>query len=336
MSKRFTPVRATRALGFAASVVCAFGASGCFLVTELDRFHATKEANDAAVGEKDDPTQASSLRLTLKGMGVHLNQMIEFRIVDSNNFVQSRGVVEPLDAPATESVTFNVPEGIPAENGPYRLDFYADVNGTRTFDGLKTGLTHDHAWRFEPLVDAPAGKFPHVANVVQVVFNHNTSFVDINEWPKGTIAPPEDTGLDANVHFSASKMSEFVGKLCEVRIAEARTGHTVGLYRIPELPSEDFVAHVAGVVEAGAAYDVDVYVDANGNGDYDDPSSTAASVDLGWRYTVTAATLSDVQDGGAGEAMDAGAMHGHTTPVGIDLSFDPKGPSPGVTDVGPP
>jgi hypothetical protein len=288
---------------------------------------------------KDDPTLPSTLELTLKGMGVHLNQRIEFRIIDSNNFVQSRGVVEPLDAPSTETVTFTVPKGIPAENGPYRLDFYADVNGSGDFDGLKTGLTHDHAWRIEPLVDTPAGKFPHIANVTQVIFNHNTLFVDIREWPKGTVALPQDTGVDVDVRFAADKLSEFVGKLCEVRVAEARTGHTVGLYRIPEVPSHDFVAHIAGVVEAGAPYNVDVYIDANGNGTYEDPSGTSASVDLGWRFSVNAETLGSSEDGGANDAgaKDAGVKVGAPGAfVGISLDFDPHAPPPGVTDVGPP
>jgi hypothetical protein len=311
--------------GFAASVSI-FGTGGCFLVTNLDRFREGK-ASDAggSTSEKDDPTLASTLELTLKGMGVHLNQTIEFRIVDSNNFVQSRGVVEPLDAPATETVTFTVPKGIPAENGPYRLDFYADVNGSHSFDGLKTGLTHDHAWRIEPLVDTPAGKFPHESNLTQIIFNHNTLFVDIREWPKGTIAPPQDTGVDVEVHFPAAKMSEFVGKLCQVRVSEARTAHTVGLYRIPEIPAADFVARIPGIVESGAAYNVDVYVDSNGNGVYDDPSSTGATVDLGWRFPVTASTPAVSADAGAATEF-----------VGIHLEFDPHGPPPGVTDVGAP
>jgi hypothetical protein len=299
----------------------------CFAVTDLDRFHAADGSGGSA--PVDDPGVAWDLVLTMKGMGVHLNQLIEFRVVDSENYVQSRGVIEPMNQLAVESVTFTLPKAIPVGNRPYRLDFYADVNESEDFDGLDTGITHDHAWRVEPLQDFPEGRFPHVANEVQVVFTHNTVFTDIREWPGGTVNLPKDVGLGVLIQFPAENMAEFVGKMCQVRVLEARSGHTVGLYRNPEIPANDFRALVAGIVEAGESYDIDIYIDANGNGVYDNPQSDAPDPDLGWRFSETARFPDSGAGGAGGEPSTAEAS------VGIEFTFDPKA-RPGVQDVGEP
>jgi hypothetical protein len=308
--------------------------SGCFAIADLGRFHQAVDGQTT-----DDPNTAWDLKLTLNGMGVHLNQLIEFRIIDSENYVQTRGVIDPVNDVASESVTFTVPQAILVGNRPNRLDFYADVNKTRSFDGLDTGTTHDHAWRIDPLEDFPPGKVSHIANSVQVVFLHNTVFTDINEWPAGTPNPPRDTGLGFLIDFPAADMAEFVGKLLQVRVVVARSGHVVGLYRNPQIPANDFSGFVPGVVESGEDYNIDVYVDANGNGVYDNPQSVGANLDLGWRFTDTA-HFPSADEGGLGDGSadgaagdDAGATAG--APVGLYLKFDPKS-KPGVENVGEP
>lgn len=319
--------------GLVAGSSVALSAPGCFAVANLDRFHGSEAGVEAAT---DDPALALDLKLTMTGMGVHLNQLIEFRIIDSQNYVQSRGVIEPVNDVASENVTFTVPKAIPTGNRPYRLDFYADVNDTRSFDGLDTGIYHDHAWRIEPLADYPEGKFPHVANQIQVIFSHNRVFTDINEWPSGSNNPPQDTGLGVLVEFPAANLVEFVGKLCQVRIVEARSGHVVGLYRNPEIPAADFDGFIPGVVEAGEDYDIDVYIDANGNGSYDNPKSVGG-LDLGWRFTQAAAFPdSDASSDADGDSDAAGNPSGvDPSLVGLHLTFDPK-EKPGVEDIGEP
>ena len=322
-------MRAPLRLLVTAAAVCAPAAllgSGCFAIADLERFHAGADAGDDVA--QDDPTLDWDMTLTMKGMGVHLNQLIEFRIIDSSNYVQTRGVIDPLNVPVNESISFTLPKAIPVDNRPYRLDFYADVNGSRDFDGLDTGIKHDHAWRIAPLADYPVGKFPHVSNLVQVVFTHNKYFTDIDDWPKGTNNPSKDTGLGVLVRFKAASMSKFVGKLVQVRVVETESGHVVGLYRNPRMPGTDFQGFIAGVVEAQVDYDVDVYVDANGNKAYDAPATGGSDVDLGWRLARTAHYPEDGGEGGADAGADAAL-------VGISVDFDPE-EKPGIDDVGQP
>ena len=332
--------------GVTAVAACAaLSASGCFAVADLDRFTPT----DAGVSQEDDKTKPSDLLLTMRGMKPHLDQLIEFRVIDTSNFIQSRGVIEPVDEPSTFEVTFHVPKAIPAENGPYRFDFYADVSGSRSFEGLAPEgldpLFRDHAWRIDPLADYPEGAFPHVANSVQVIFTHNKLFTDINEW-EGKPNPPKDTGADVRVRFSASKMAEFTGKLLQVRVSEVNSGHVVALYRNPEIPSTDFEGRIPGAVELGDAYLVDVYIDANGNGTYESPTSVQAGVDRVWRFPMNAATVGSGGAGGSEGAGGAGGAGGSgggeggaggatESVLGIDLDFDPSVPSVPV-DIGPP
>ena len=74
--------------------------SGCFAVADLGRFHGASDEQGV-----DDPNVAWDLKLTLNGMGVHLNQLIEFRVIDSENYIQARGVIDPVDDLASATVT---------------------------------------------------------------------------------------------------------------------------------------------------------------------------------------------------------------------------------------
>jgi hypothetical protein len=288
--------------------------SGCFAVADLERFDAVE---DEPAGVFDDPADPSSLELTLVGMGPHGDQLIEFRVVDDQNFIQCRGVIDPIDHPPVDRVTLNLRNAIPAQNGPYRLDLYADVNGSGSYDGVPGPVTADHAWRIAPLADFPADEFVHRANVVQVRYQHNTQFTDIDQWPDGVAAPARSPSADARLRFAEGHMGEYVGKLLEVRLVQAHAPfHTVGLYRSGSVPAGDFEAVVKGVVETGDRYRIDVYVDANGNGLYDNPAEAGA--DRGWRFERTAEL--------AGEEA-----------LAIDFAFEPDDPAvPATTDVGAP
>lgn len=290
----------------AAALLAGLSLPGCFAVADVDRFHST------AAGPAPDSSakltasdQFTNFKFTLVGMVPHVNQMVEFRIIDSNNFIQFRGVVNPLGGP---DATINVPLAIPTLNGPFHLDFYADVNGSGGYDGLGSVVSNDHAWRIDPLADYPAGAVAPVPGLVQVTFTHNTSFTDINTYPSGTPNPPKDTTLDATVHVTGA--SALQGNLIQVRIVDTGSNRTVGLYRIPQITQSSFSMKVPGMVENGADYDVLVYVDANGNGKYDNPSTGGG--DLGWSLVGTA----DVN--------------------GLDVSLDAETPTGANTDVGAP
>jgi len=248
---------------------------GCSLVVDLERFHEKAPlVTQGANGEYQ------SLKLSLVAMKPHIGHMFEYRVVDANNMVQSRGVIKPL---GPNDITVDVPLAVPKTNGPYRLDFYADVNNSGGYDGLGSVITNDHAWRIDPLADYPAGSVAPIDGVIQVTFTHNTSFTDIDQYPSGTPNKSKDTGLGAKVHVTGADTLH--GKLLQIRVAETTTKHVVALYRINAMDAPAFDIAVPGCVDTGVDYNVDVYVDANGNGVYDDPSTGAG--DLGWRIPVT-------------------------------------------------
>ena len=270
----------------------AFGlaTTSCFAVTNLDRFHA------AAGGTGD----YQDLVFTFHGAVAHPTDLFELRVIDANNIIQMRGVYQPMVTPDT---TVHIPKAVPRVNGPYRLDFYGDRNHSGGWDGLTDAPDHDHGWRIEPL-QSTTGTDP---NTITVVYEHNTSFVEINDWPAGKVNPPKDPGLPVNFHFK--NLAALQGKFLQARVADATSGHTAALYRLPSLPAPSADGTVEGVIESEVTYDVYVYLDANGNGAFDDPAKNAG--DLGWKMVATANAR------------------------GLDVTFDGASPA-GHEDVGPP
>jgi hypothetical protein len=238
------------------------GLMGCTQIVDVDRFH-----EKAATAPSGVSAQFLDLQLNLVGMKPHLAHTFEYRVIDANNLVQSRGIVAPLGA---LDVSIFVPRAIPRSNGPYRLDFYADVNGSGGYDGVGSVISNDHAWRIQPLEDYPKGSVTPVDGLVQVTFTHSTSFTDIDQFPSGTPNKAKDTGLGATVHLAS--LGAMSGKMLEIRIAERDTKHVVGLLRVPQVADPNYDAIIPGVVDVGVDYDVDVWIDANGNAAYDDPS----------------------------------------------------------------
>lgn len=263
---------------------------GCTQMLDVDRFQEKAPARTTA----GVAGQFLDLELTLVGMKPHLAHTYEYRVIDANNLVQSRGVIAPLGAADVKLV---VPKAIPRSNGPYRLDFYADVNESGGFDGIGSVISNDHAWRIDPLVDYPAGAVTPVEGKVQVTFTHSTSFTNLDDYPSGTPNKAKDTGLGALVKLSSLQLA--TGKLLEVRIAERDTKHVVGLFRVPSVASATLDLALPGVVDVGVDYQVDVYIDHNANGAYDDPSkaggdwgmrSEVASTEAGLAHAIDVAT----------------------------------------------
>jgi hypothetical protein len=322
-------------------------ATGCFVIADLDKYSPGSSGVEDGV---DDPTLPSTLKLTMIDMGFHFNQLIEYRVIDSQNAIQSRGFIRPLDQPGTIRVTLNIPNAIPTGNHPYRFDFYGDMNKSGGYDGLGDLLKNDHAWRIDPLVDFPAGKFPHKANVVEIIFEHNGVVTDIDQWPtSGGMNPPRDTGLAARVRFVASGLSGWTGKLLQLRITEQLSGRCVALYRVPQIPDTDFDALMPGVLDPGARYNLDIYIDANGDGLYQNPAELTSESDLGWRVVLQAIPIEGgAGGGGAGGAGGSGGAGGGSggsgaggaepqQTLGIDYTFDSvTEPTQPNVDVGSP
>lgn len=250
--------------------------AGCFSVVDLDKFHKRVSAN----GSQSGTTAFSDLRMTFASMRPHGGHTFEYRVVDSNNFIQSRGIVKAMGSGDT---TINVGRAVPKVNGPYHLDFYADVNRSGGFDGLGSVISNDHAWRLEPLADYPEGSVERVDGLIQVTFLHNTSFTNIDQYPSGTPNPALDTTLPAQLRVDG--LGAHVGKLVELRVSDKSAGHVVCMFRAEALDAASLDAIVPGCVDVETEYVIDIYVDANGDHKYDDPS--VGGGDLGFRVGAT-------------------------------------------------
>lgn len=219
---------------FALTVLAGASVSSCFAVTDLDRFHAANASTSNFV----------DLRLTVRGMVSHVTELFEYRVVDSTNLIQSRGFALPL---GNKDATFFIPGAIPRQNGPFRLDFYADHNGSAGYDSTRTENL-DHSWRL-PLDENATDE----TGAVNVVFDHNTSFTFLAD------PPPSEVGKGATVHFA--NMGAFDRRRLQVRIADASSNRVVALYRMPTMVAPSFDVAVPGMIEAGVTYSVEVYTD---------------------------------------------------------------------------
>jgi hypothetical protein len=205
---------------------------------------------------------------------------------------------------------------VPAFGGPYRLDFFAETSdNNHAFDepdGGNSGsiAVKDHSWRIGPPLrdwtDGPS--LTHVSGVVQVNFVHNALFTDIDTDLTGAFNPPTNVGNDLTA--TLSHLDKYQGDMLELRAYDPTTGHNVALYRFGALSAPSLSLVVAGVVDANVPYQVDVYIDANNDGMYENP--TTGGGDAGWRLSSTS---------------DASGLH---------VAFDPTMLPSGNVDVGPP
>ncbi len=232
----------------AGAVLLAASTSSCFAVTDLGRF----EKSPGSTGNFSD------LTLTVRGMTSHVNEMFEYRIVDRDNILQSRGIILPLGGP---DATMFVPGAVPKQNGPFKLDFYADHDPTHNmhYDRDQVAGTGDHSWRvfLDGSTDPPTpSSFDPNTGKYVVVFDHNTSFNLLTDP-----VPPREIGTPATVRLS--NMGGFLGKRLEVRIADSSSKRVVAFYRIPSLAAADPTITIPGMIDEGVTYTVEVYTDDN-------------------------------------------------------------------------
>ena len=191
----------------------------------------------------------------MSGMTPHVGQLMEFRIVDASDQLIFRGIVDDLPS---VSYTFIAPNSTP--EGAYRVDFYADLSGNRTYDPPPT----DHAWTLA---------VPTTGDAV-LPFAHNTTFDDIDD--------PPITELGADFTFNATAMTPHVGQLFELRVYDQQTGRLVGRYVLTSIAAANFSLVIPGIIVDGHDYRVDFFADFSNNGSYDAPPT-----DHAWRVTDT-------------------------------------------------
>jgi len=198
------------------------------------------------------------LVLHLRNMVPHASHRMEFLVVDATDNLQSWARVEPLGSPDYDLV---MPKALASP--PYKIKFYADParDGYTPFTPPETPM--DHQW----IVDVPLGG--------ELTFTHNTNFVSLGSVPSGS--------GQVSVTVQGIPMSG-IDQRCEARVIEAETGRTRVLIRDQSAEAASITLEARGVFDLETDYDVDVWVDTNGNGHYDPPG---AGGDLAVRTVVT-------------------------------------------------
>src|SRR5579862_5674336 len=94
------------------TLALAMSTPACFAVVNLDPYRVSTDPPDAggadtggtmpgndASGAPETTvplTGSFDLKLALLGMSPHITQMLEYRVIDSNNFIQLRGLINPM------------------------------------------------------------------------------------------------------------------------------------------------------------------------------------------------------------------------------------------------
>ncbi len=269
-------------------VASSAASGGCYAVSNLDRF---EQASDTPAPSTTGKATSAyrDLRLTLLNMKPHAAQRFEYRVVSDDNQILSMGLLLPLgariedDGVTVDPVVINIANAVPRQ-GNLRLDFFSDVNDSGGYDGIgEVKDKKDHAWRIAPLNDIDPSFGQVDEDLIDISFTHNMIFTDIDRVGE-ELSPAKATGADATVRLV--NMANFTGKLVEVRVVERSTGHVTGLCRYPVLPEGDVVTSLAGVLDPGVDYDVEIYADSNGDLSFQ-PTGTDSG-DGGWRLGATA------------------------------------------------
>lgn len=248
--------------------------TSCFAVTDLDRFGAAPAST----------SKFFDLSFTVRGMDSHVAETLEVRITDATQTIQTRAFVTPLGGSAK---LITIPAAIPKQETGLVLQFFADHNKTGVYD--LSPEPRDHSWRLN--VDDFKPKDPGEAAMV-VSFDHTPTFQDLD--------PVKVFGNPAIIKLS--NLGGYQGKRLQVRIADATSTRTVGIYRVSKVETPNIDARLDGMIDsaAGSRYMVQVSAD-NGSDDVSTSEKAAAK----------AASL---------EGYELEATSG---PSGLTVDFDP-------------
>ncbi len=191
------------------------------------------------------------LTIDIVDMSPHIGQMLELRVIDTDNDSEVGRIKRIVDTPPDLSVVMPVVQA----GHSYTVDFYADLNG----NGIYNSPPVDHAWRDTTAINL-------VENTT-ISFSHNANFTDV-AW-------------NYLLTFHAENMTPHLGQLFELRVIDTVSSLEIGRVRLDSIQTADFMLQVPGL-EIGKAYQVDYYADLNGNGLYNSPPT-----DHAWREFFT-------------------------------------------------
>lgn len=239
--------------------------TGCTAVTNLDRFKRRPATNPAF----------HDVEFSVSGMTSHVKEYFEARIVDEGGVTQTRLVSEVLGG---EAEAFTIPAAAPVSSN-LRIEFYADHNRDGKFSLAPT--PSDHSWILAINAFTP----DPLDDVIRMPFAHNTSFQ--------TLDVEKTFGADALVHVA--NVGALAGKRLQLRVADASSKHTVGLYRVPVLAKASFDAQIRAIIDPaeGTRYQLEVSVDDGaGNGtqgfrDFGTSSGSSTGLEITFDPAVT-------------------------------------------------
>ncbi len=164
---------------------------------------------------------------------------------------------------AGPEVELRLPDLVP--EGDYRADIFVDGNGNGTYDGPAT----DPSWSVP---------IPNLGSAT-ASFSASDATVDLS-----TLSRTPRSNFTATLSgFTADE----AGHWFELRVIDPGTRATVGAYANAQLPSGGSLSiTLPGILDDGTAYQVDFWVDMDGNSTYSGPAG-----DHTWRATLEGGSL---------------------------------------------
>lgn len=237
------------------SVISGGGLSGCTLVADLDRFESA-----------DD--QAQDFEFTIERFTPHLTHKVFFEIVElETNQLASVAIIEPLGTP---DATIRLPNGIPQD--PHAFQFWADNDRNGIVNTLSGSGGADHSWRMEDVRDLAVRSRPGSECDAMIPTEQPTCFTHVT--PFDVLDMPTTPATDFNVTVSLlTETTSFV----EIHLVEVDavlgTRSVVAMYHLRQVPdpvppetTTEVTLTIPGVARPGRLYDLDTFVDLNGDG----------------------------------------------------------------------
>jgi hypothetical protein len=255
-----------------------FAASGCTAVTDVDRFQ----------GALEDESPYASLHFSVVDMQSHVKSYFELRMIDGNNKTQFIAIADPFsDDP---QATFNIPHvAFKRKLATYRLDFFGDMNGNKKYNfgnvyddaGAITDLG-DHSWRLKSLDkdNNQVTRRKGLISELEIRYIHQSMY---DELVPALVQAEQGQPITIDL----AGLENYQNRLLQLRVGTSGgEGHTIGLFRASRVKEPTLKVVLPDVLYEFQPYEIEVYVDANNNGRYDNPAEGEG--DLGWRFDVDA------------------------------------------------
>lgn len=215
-------------------------------------------------GGQVNPGTMHAFSMSLSGFTEHVGQRAEIYVTDSANVLWTTAIYDPLPAASINAV---FPNSL-RDQSSYNCSIWIDENG----NGLHDTFPADPNWVM------PIG----MNGMFSMMHNDNDTNFD-----------PMDFGRDGrNGDFKFNVVGGLdagdIGMSFEARVIDTKSGRTVGMYHLGGMPALTFGITIPKCINA-STYQVDFYMDENGNGQYDAPP-----VDHAWRRMVTVSGTDDL------------------------------------------